>query len=33
VIEAGLSAVTSPLIYLIDMDIAVEPSADGRQSR
>ena len=31
VIDAGLKAVvTSPLIYLIDMDVAVEHSADGR---
>jgi len=31
VIEAGLKAVvTSPLIYLLDMDVTVEPSADGR---
>jgi len=31
VLDAGLKAVvTSPLIYLIDMDVAVEHSADGR---
>jgi hypothetical protein len=31
VIDAGLKAVvTSPLIYLLDMDVTVEPSADGR---
>jgi Type I phosphodiesterase / nucleotide pyrophosphatase len=31
VIDAGLKAVvTSPLVYLLDMDVAIEPSADGR---
>ena len=31
VIDAGLKAVvTSPLIYLLDMDVTLEPSADGR---
>jgi len=31
VIDAGLKAVvTSPLIYLLDMDVSIEPSADGR---
>jgi hypothetical protein len=31
VIDAGMKAVvTSPLIYLLDMDVAVEASADGR---
>ena len=31
VIDAGMKAVvTSPLIYLIDMDVTVEHSADGR---
>ena len=31
VVDAGLkSVVTSPLIYLLDMDVTLEPSADGR---
>ncbi len=31
VLDAGLKAVvTSPLIYLLDMDVTLEPSADGR---
>ncbi len=31
VIDAGLKAVvTSPLVYLLDMDVTLEPSADGR---
>jgi phosphonoacetate hydrolase len=31
VIDAGLKAVvTSPLIYLLDVDVTLEPSADGR---
>ena len=31
VVDAGLKAVvTSPLIYMLDMDVMIEPSADGR---
>jgi hypothetical protein len=31
VLEAGLKAVcTAPLVYLLDMDVTIEPSPDGR---